>query len=98
MNVEPAPIVADVPVVVAAPRSGSAPMLAPQLPQVPGAKLLASLPVRSPAPTLGPIDDSDVLAALFDAPTVSAAAPVVSRRAVGDDQRDACLTGTTVRG
>jgi len=41
------------------------------------------LPVRSPVPSFGPIDDSDVLAALFDAPTVSAApsvsvAPTVS--------------------
>ena len=39
---------------------------------------LPSLPVRSPVPSLGPIDDSDVLAALFDAPIVGPAAPVLS--------------------
>ena len=48
------------------------------IPQPPTTRLLTSLPVRSPVPSLGPIDDSDVLAALFDAPIVSPPAPVLS--------------------
>lgn len=67
-----APATSDASVSVAAPRFERA----PQLPELP--KPIAGLPVRSPVPSLGPIDDSDVLAALFDAPTVSPAAPVLA--------------------
>lgn len=64
--------------VVPALRAEPASPLLPSLPQVPAPKLLTSLPVRSPVPSLGPIDDSDVLAALFDATTVAPAAPVLT--------------------
>jgi len=71
----PVPDNSDVP--IATPRSESAPQV-PQVPQLPATKLLTSLPVRSPVPSLGLIDDSDVLAALFDAPTVTPAPPILS--------------------
>jgi len=70
--VDASPAASDVPVAV--PRSESSPQISP----VPATKLLTSLPVRSPVPSLGPIDDSDVLAALFDAPTVTPGASILS--------------------
>jgi len=66
----PEPVaVPEVPV-VAEPRPEPGPTLPASVPQLPSASLLV--------PSLGPIDDSDVLAALFDAPMVSAVPPVLS--------------------
>ena len=64
---------------VAAPRPEATPVpmaVVAELPRMPG-PASPGLPVRSSVPSFGPIDDSDVLAALFDAPMVSAA-PTVS--------------------
>lgn len=63
------------PIPVAEVDEHSAPISAPLLPRLSG---LAGLPVRSPVPSFGPIDESDVLAALFDAPTVNGAPSVLS--------------------
>lgn len=77
---ELAPLLAEDVIVPTTEAAAEAPAAAPvaeavvaatQAPQPPG-PLGAVLPVRSPVPALGPIDDSDVLAALFDAPTPSA--------------------------